>query len=137
MDSNKKYSPYHGCWVIFLMLICIPLAFYFIISVLINHYQPHFAQVNPASARCLGCLLGSIFHLSCLIGGLLRDPWRAFCYRVKEFFANLSCGLSFALSCYWEDMKTDGALLLPYLAIIGVCLYFAIEGGITALSLLK
>ena len=122
--------------MILLILICVPLVFWFIISTLLNHYQPHFARVNPDSARCLGCLLGSIFHMSCLLGGLLRNPWRAFRYRIKEFFANLPCGLPFALSCYWEDMKTEGALFVPYMAIIGTCLYLAIDGGLKVLALL-
>lgn len=136
MDDNKSYSPYHGCWMVFLLLIGVPLALYTVISVAINYYQPQFARINPASARCIGCILGSIYHFSCILGGLLRDPFRALCYRVSEFFSNLPCGLGFACSCYWEDMKSDGALFVPYAAIIGICLYFAIEGGITALSLL-
>lgn len=136
MDDNKKYSPYHGCWVVFLLLIGVPLALYAVVAAAISFYQPQFARLNPASARCIGCLLGSVYHLSCIVAGLLRDPWRALRYRVKEFFANLPCGLPFAFQCYWEDMKSDGALFVPYAAIIGTCLYFAIEGGITALSYL-
>lgn len=136
MDDNKKYSPYHGCWVVFLLLIGVPLALYAVVAAAISFYQPQFARINPASARCIGCLLGSVYHMSCIISGLLRDPWRALCYRVKEFFENLPCGLPFAFRCYWEDMKSDGVLFIPYTAIIGACLYFAIEGAVTALSYL-
>lgn len=136
MDDNHQYSPYHGCWVVLLILIGVPLALYMVIEAAITFYQPQFARINPSSARCIGCLLGSVFHMSCVVCGLLRDPWRAVCYRVKEFFENLSCGLGFALECYWEDMKHDGVLFIIYASIIGVCLYFAIEGGITALSYL-
>ena len=136
MDDNKKYSPYHGFPVTLLALIGVPLVFWLVISSAIDFYQPQFARVNPASARCIACILGSIYHFSCILGGLLRDPWHALIYRIKEFFENLPCGLPFALRCYWEDLRQDGALFIIYAAIIGTCLFFAIEGGITALSLL-
>lgn len=136
MDDNKKYSPYHGCWMVLLALIGVPLLAYAIILAALRYYEPQFYRLNPASAQCLGCLVGSFFHMSCIIGGLLRDAWRAFCFRIREFLENLPCGLPFALQCYWEDMKQDGVLFLPYAMIIGACLYFAIEGGITALSYL-
>ncbi len=136
MDSNKKYSPWHGFPFVLLMLIGVPLLMYLVISAAVNYYQPQFARVNPASSRCIACMLGSIYHASCVMGGLLRDPWRVLVYRVKEFFENLPCGLPFALSCYWDDLKNDGCLFLIYAAIIGGCLYLAIEGGITALSML-
>ena len=136
MDDQKRVSPYRGCWIVFLLLIGVPLAFYLIIEAAISFYQPQFARLNPASARAIGCGLGSIFHMSCIVGGILREPWRALCSRVKEFFANLPCGIGFALTCYWEDLKNDGALFIPYMAIIGVCLYFAIDGAIIAISLL-
>ena len=136
MDDNKRYSPYHGCWVVFLLLIGVPLALYAVINTAISFYQPQFARLNPASSRAIGCLLGSVYHLSCIVAGLLRDPWRALCYRVKEFFENLPCGLPFAFRCYWEDMKNDGALFVPYAAIMIACLWLAIDGAVTALSLL-
>lgn len=136
MDDQKRTSPYRGCWMVLLLLIGVPLLLYGILSIALAYYYPHSMRLNQATARCLGCGLGSLYHMGCIISGLLREPFHAICYRVKEFFANLSCGLPFALRCYWDDMKHDGLLFLPYAAIIGICLYIAIQGAITALSLL-
>ena len=136
MDTNKQYSSRHGAWVIILALIGVPLVVWLVVSTAIDYYQPQFARVNPASARCIACIIGSLYHFSCVLGGLLRDPFRDFVYRVKEFFCNLPCSFAFAIRCYWEDLKEDGPMFIIYSVIIGTCLFFAIEGGITALSLL-
>ena len=136
MEDSLKRSPYRGCLVVFAALIAVPLLAWLLIGAALAYYEPQFYHLNPASAQCLGCLVGSFFHMSCVIAGLLREHWRALCYRVKEFFANLSCGLPFALRCYWEDMRQDGILFLPYATIIAVCLYLAIDGGIIVFSLL-
>ena len=134
MDDNKRYSPYHGCLVVFAALIGIPLVAYLIVRVSLDYFEPQFHRLNPKSAQCIGCLVGSFFHFSCIVGGVFREAFRAVCYRVKEFFANLSCGPAFAIQCYFEDMKQDGVLFLPYTAIVITCLYLAIEGGLYVLS---
>lgn len=134
MDDNKKYSPYHGCLLVFAALILVPVVAWLIFRVSLDAFQPRYARINPESAKCLGCLVGSFFHISCIVGGVFRSAWRAFCYRVKEFFENLPCGLSFALQCYWEDMKQDGVLLLPYAAIVITCLVMAIQSGLYVLA---
>ena len=136
MDDNKSYSPYHGCWVIFLLLIGVPVVFYAVVYAAVYAYEPHFSRLNQVSAQCIGCGLGTVFHLSCIIAGTLRDPFRALCSRVKEFFANLPCGLPFALQCYREDLRQDGALFVPYAIIIGVCMYLTIDGVVAAFALL-
>ena len=136
MDDNKKYSPYHGCLVVLFFLIAVPLGLWAVIDGAMAYYRPEQAWINGPGARLIGFGLGSIFHLSCVVCGILRAPFRAVCYRVKEFFENLSVSVGYAFECYWDDMKQDGVLFILYAGIIGACLALAIDGGLETLALI-
>ena len=137
MDDNKQYSPYHGCLVVIFFLIAVPLALWGILDGAMAYFRPYDAWINGPGARFIGFGLGSIFHMSCIICGILRQPFRAVCYRVKEFFENLPVSLGYAFECYWDDMKQDGVLFIIYTAIIGACLALAIDGGLETLALIS
>lgn len=137
MDDNKQYSPYHGCLVVIFFLIAVPLALWGILDGAMAHFRPYDAWINGPGARFIGFGLGSIFHMSCIICGILRQPFRAVCYRVKEFFENLPVSLGYAFECYWDDLKQDGVLFIIYAAIIGACLALAIDGGLETLALIS
>lgn len=137
MDDNKQYSPYHGCLVVIFFLVAVPLALWGILDGAMAYFRPYDAWINGPGARFIGFGLGSIFHMSCIICGILRQPFRAVCYRVKEFFENLPVSLGYAFECYWDDMKQDGVLFIIYAAIIGACLALAIDGGLETLALIS
>ena len=115
MDDNKQYSPYHGCLVVIFFLIAVPLALWGILDGAMAYFRPYDAWINGPGARFIGFGLGSIFHMSCIICGILRQPFRAVCYRVKEFFENLPVSLGYAFECYWDDMKRAN----PWMCIDG------------------
>lgn len=118
MDSNKKYSPYHGVWAIVLCMIAVPAAFTLIIDSTLKLLQPQYIVVNTPSARFVGCGLGFLFHLILILSSVLREPFEALKFRIREFRENMACSFSFALRCYWDDMKQDGVVFDIYLFII-------------------
>lgn len=126
-DENKVQSPYRGFWVILLCLIGVPLATYFTVQGAVDMWSPFSARVNALTGRALGFGVGSLFHLTCLIGGLLKEPFRAVLYRLGEFKENLRVSVGFAFACYWDDMKSDGVVLLICLVIIGACAWLSLD----------
>ena len=133
MQDNKTYSPYHGALIVIIALIAVPVGLRLLFWVALDYYKTNFPALNDLTANFLGGFLGLLFHLSCMIGGLMRGSFRVVVYRVKEFFANLPCSLGFALRCYWEDLQTDGALFIIYMLIIGGNLYFTVDALLTIL----
>lgn len=137
MQSNKHYSPYHGIWVTILMLTGVPILLTLLVLVVLETAQPAFAQLNPPTALCLGFGMGSLYHMSCIITGLLREPFRAVTFRISEFFQNLSCSPGFAFHEYWEDIKSDGVVFIIYMTIILSCLAVALCNLSSALEMLR
>lgn len=136
MEESKQKSPYHGFWVIVLAMVIVPLVLWGTVYGLLCYYRPHQMRFNVPGAQFLGFGMGSLFHMSCVIGGLLRDSYRAVVYRVREFFENLVCSPLFALRCYWEDVKADGLVFTICIIIIGTCLGLTLDGLIRTLALL-
>lgn len=127
MDSNKKYSPYHGIWVVILCMIAGPAVLTIIIESTLKIVQPFHFRVNAPSARFVGCGLGFVFHIILIVGGALREPYEALKFRISEFRENLAGSFRFALQCYWDDVRQYGAVfdicLLLILANLGYSLY--------------
>ena len=117
-----------GLLVILICLIGVPLLIYWMLQSAIDALHPFSAKVNAATGQALGFGIGSLFHLTCLIGGLLSDPIRAVLFRMSEFVQNLRVSIPFAFSCYWDDMKSDGVVLLICMVIILGCAYLAVDG---------
>lgn len=136
MQDNKQYSPYHGMLPTALLLIAVPVVFVLLLEVMLATFSPRLTYVNAPSARFVGCAMGLLFHLSCIIGGLLRPSFRAFTFRISEFFQNLRCSLGFALRCYWDDIKQDGVTFDVYLAIILANIGYGLYNLYIALELL-
>lgn len=126
--EEKRKPPGRGMWVICTLLILIPVGLYYLFLGAFNFYQPGSAALNEASARAFGCGLGTLFHLSCFIAGAFSDAIRAVTFRISEFFANLVVSVGFAFESYWDDMKSDGVVLLVVLIITGVCAGICIWG---------
>lgn len=127
MNSNKKYSPYHGIWVVILCMIAVPAVLTLIIDRTLAIVQPGYIRVNTPSARFVGCGLGFLFHLILIVGGALREPYETLKFRIQEFRENLAGSLSFALQCYWDDLRQYGMVfelcLLVILANLAYSLY--------------
>ena len=109
--TNKEFKPYAGVWVYPLMLILTPIVAYFImrgiltIGIKPSHIRPH------DEALLVSALVGCTVCLNTIISDGLTRAFMVIVNRVREFFLDLSVGISRkeAAEWYWKDVKTEGA----------------------------
>lgn len=137
MDAEyKKQSPYRGLWVILLMLTGVPLLLFGVLYAAMEFHQPYNTDLNLATAKVIGCGLGTVFHLSCAVAGVFTPHVQAVMYRIGEFFENLIVSPGFAFESYWDDMKNDGVVLLIELPILVGNFLVVLDGLADVLPLL-
>lgn len=135
-NEYKRQSPYRGFWVIMLFLILVPLGLYSLVNAVLEEYSPYSAALDSATARALGCGFGFLFHMICMLSGVLTAGWEALKYRLREFFENLIVGVGYAISSYWEDMRNDGVTFIIYMSVILANLAIMVSGIRDAIALL-
>ncbi len=135
-NEYKRQSPYRGMWVILIMLIMPPALCYGIVTAVQAEFSKAPAALDAATAKALGCGMGFLFHMICILSGVLTAGWQALKYRIREFFENLIVGIGYAFSSYWEDMRTDGVTFILYLSIILANAAIMVDGLRDALALL-
>ncbi len=136
IGENKNKSPYHGIWLAMTLMILVPIVFYLIIRWLVFTYQWKFsAEINEATAKTFGFGLGIVFHMACIIGGVLKEPFQAVTFRIKEFFSDLQFSFKFALRSYWHNIREGGvAFWLLFVVMAGNFALF-LNGLLTCLEL--
>ncbi len=135
-NEYKRQSPYRGFWITMILLLLPPLLSYGLINSLLKEFSPWPEALDAATAKALGCGLGFLFHLICVLCGVLTDGWEAVKYRIGEFFENLNVGVGYAFRTYWEDMRTDGVTFVIYSSVILINTYFMADGLLDAVALL-
>ncbi len=128
LDDSKYRSPYYGLWIVLLVMIGIPLLFYAFFCEMFDLFPIGPRALNEPSARAFGFGVGTVVHLGCFIGGVFAEPVRAVKKRMAAFFGNLKVSLRFAFKCYFEDIKSDGAVLFIVSAVAAVCAYVTYTG---------
>lgn len=135
-NEYKRQSPYRGFWVIMLFLILVPLGLYGIVNAVLEEYSRYSDALNSATARALGCGFGFLFHMICVISGVLTAGWEALKYRLREFFENLIVGVGYAFSSYCEDLRNDGVTFIIYMSVIVANFAIMVSGIRDAIALL-
>ena len=135
-NEHKRQSPYRGMWVVLLLLIVPPLLCYGVVNGVLERFSRSSDALDAATAKALGCGMGSLFHMICILSGVLTAGWEALKYRIREFFENLIVGPGYALSTYWEDMRNDGVTFIIYMTIILVNASVTVDGVLEAIALL-
>ena len=135
-NEHKRQSPYRGMWVVLLLLIVPPILCYGIVSGVLARFSRSSAALDAATAKALGCGIGSLFHMICILSGVLTPGWEALKYRIREFFENLIVGVGYAFSSYWEDMRSDGVTFIIYMSIILANAAITVDGVLEAVALL-
>ncbi len=138
--GDLKKSPYHGILFGCFYLIVVPAAIFIVLYLAINiswSQQQYSGEINLATAKAFGCGCGSVFHLSCIIVGQLRESFHTVVERVKEFFINLFVSPALAVKCYWMDLKDGGVVFWIYLAVMGFNLYLTVDGFMDFFALYK
>ncbi len=135
-NEYKKQSPYRGFWVILLFLILVPLGLFSLVKAALDEYSRFSDALDLATAKALGCGFGFLFHMICMLSGVLTSGWEALKYRLQEFAENLTVSPGYAFRTYLEDMRDDGVTFIIYLAVILVNLSVVIDGVRDAIALL-
>lgn len=128
LDDSKYRSPYYGLWLALLIMVVIPFVFYGIFYGLFAKYQHESRAVNEACARACGFGVGAVFDLSLFVAGAFAPHFAAVLKRIFGFFGNLKVSVGFAIKCYFEDIKSDGAVFLIVLSVTALTAYAAYTG---------
>ncbi len=128
LDDSKYRSPYYGLWLVLLVMIGVPLIFYGIFFGAFTEHQHESRAVNEACARALGFGVGTVFNISLFIAGTFSNHIAAVGRRIFAFFGNLKVSFGFAFKCYFEDVKSDGAVLIIVLLVTVLCAYVTFTG---------
>ena len=115
LDDTKYRSPYYGLWLVLTVMLGISLLCYGLFYSWFSSAQLGSPVLNEPAARALGFCIGTVFDLMCIICGAFKQHSDAVVKRVLAFFGNLKVGPGFALTCYFEDIKNDGAVYLVIL----------------------
>ena len=128
IGENKNKSPYHGVPVACFFMVLVPVLMYIIMRALLFENQPAMGkELNEASARVLGLGIGVLFHMGCLIAGVLKDSFKIVVNRVAEFFDNLKYSFKLACRCYFDQLRDGGIAFWIMLGIMiaNFCIFFS------------
>ncbi len=134
---NQKKSPYHGT-VLTAAIMCLPSVFAtWILYKVMSSVQPTTAiEIHISTAKFIGCGVGVLFHLSCLIAGVFKEPFGVVKKRVRNFFEYLTPVPSVAFKLYFDDLKTEGAEFWIYFAIFVANVSVTADGLLDFLALI-
>lgn len=128
LDENKRKSPYHGVFIAIIFMIVVPVVCYVVFRALLFHNQTHIAKdINESSAKALGFGIGVLFHLSCIIAGVLEPSFKIVIRRVGEFFENLKFSFKLACNCYADDVRENGVAfwLMFGVMVANFCIFWS------------
>ncbi len=116
--NYENRSPYNGI-LISILFMCLPsILCTWLFFEAIDIFQPQFGHdLNWASAKVLGCGIGVLFHLGCLLKGDFTKEFSVVINRLKEFFSYLFISPSLAFRFYFDDIKENGVVFWIYFVI--------------------
>lgn len=127
---GKKKNPYKSLWLSSLILFLIPWIPFFIIYFAFQIYSRETQEAILWTSIAFGFGCGSLFHLSCILAGLLKDDFRIVVKRIATYFSNLPYSKKMAGMIYKEDIKENGITFWPHFLIILSYLGLTIYGVI-------
>ena len=135
-NEYKRQSPYRGFFIIMVLLILPPMICWGLADAILDKFSTWPDALDDATAKALGCGLGFLFHMICVLCGVLTDGWQALKYRIGEFYENLTVGVGYAFSSYWEDMRTDGVTFIIYGSVILINTFLTLDGVMDCIAIL-
>lgn len=132
--EGKNTKPYKGIIGSSLILICVPIFITFFLFLVFEKYSKIPSNVNMDFAIMIGCGAGLLFQLSTALCGLFKGTFKVVVNRVKTFFSNLSINFKFAITYYWDDIKTEGVVFWIFFLIIGTTFGFTLYGLINSFN---
>ena len=119
-----------------IMLIIVPIVAYLLTRMAVMRFQHKYQELNEATAKFLGFIIGTFFHMACVISGAFKDSFAVVKNRWAEFKDNASLSFGFAVKCYLEDIKDGGIEFLVEMTCIVACFIFAMDGLFTVIALI-
>lgn len=135
-NEYKRQSPYRGFFIIMVLLILPPIVCWELVDFHLDKFCTWPDALDDATAKALGCGLGFLFHMICVLCGVLTDGWQAVKYRIGELFENLTVGVGYAFSSYWDDLRRDGVTFIIYGSVILVNALVTADGLMDAVRFL-
>lgn len=135
-NEYKRQSPYRGFFIIMVLLILPPIICWGLADAILDKFSTWPDALDDANAKALGCGLGFLFHMICVLCGVLTDGWEAVKYRIGEFFENLIVGVGYTFRTYWEDMQSNGVTFILYGSVILVNALVTADGLMDAVRFL-
>ena len=126
--EGKNTRPYKGVIGSSLILIAVPAFLFLFLFMVIDKYSKTPTDVNINSAIMFGGGAGLLFQLSTALCGLFKGTFKVVVNRVKTFFSNLTVNFKFAITYYWEDIKSEGVVFWIYFLIISSTFGFTLYG---------
>jgi hypothetical protein len=129
MDENEREkSPYHGVWMLSLIMIGVPLILYLVFVPVFRTQGLVYPELVTLSARVLSGAVGVMVHFVFLITGVFRESMAVVRARLDEFFDDLKLDVGFAFKDYWYNIKVGGVAFLIYFVIMaGTAIGFAVS----------
>lgn len=127
-ELGKHVNLYRGFWFAIIILILVPVSFFFIIFAVINHNFDHPFKTTLDISLALSGTAGALFALSCYFNGSTDGLFRAFIDRIvetRELFGKIFC--KEGLKWYWSRFVEDGGFI-----VWGLFLFFLIYAGVAA-----
>ena len=128
IGEHKNKSPYHGVPIACFFMIAVPVVTYIVIRALLFELQAEMGKdVNEMTARVLGLGIGVLFHLGCIIAGVLKDSFKIVVNRVVEFFDNLKFSFKLACKCYIDQLRDGGIAfwIMFGIMVVNFCVCFS------------
>ncbi len=128
LDENKRKSPYHGVFLASFLMVLVPVVCYIVFRALLFNGQTHVTdEMNEASAKALGFGIGFLFHMACIIAGVLEESFKIVVHRVVEFFDNLKFSFKLACNCYADDIRENGVAfwIMFGVMVVNFCIFWS------------
>ena len=129
--TGKENSPYKGIWWSLFFLIFVPVILYFTIFGAAKAISKMSTIECRYIALMFGFGVGSLFHMTLILSGLIKESFIAVCVRVGHFFQNLKVNAKFAFKYYWFELKDTGCVfwiyLLPIVTSLTVCIVSVVK----------
>lgn len=126
---GKNKSPYHGVWQTCIGLIGVPIGFFFLVRYAIFRFQDFPDDMNNYAAMMFGFGIGSLFNISLMIAGLLKEPFNAVVTRTKNLIGNLfTMPFKVTRKCYAEDVREYGLVFWIFMPIMVACFILTFIG---------
>lgn len=114
VHKNRWYHHLISCFFI----IVFPFLLGLIIYLVIQSCRDYEFAVDMHYSVAFGGLFGFLFHILCIIFGLIKNEINVVRERWSEFYDNLIVGFGFSVKQLFYDIKSNGLYLWLYLSIM-------------------